>query len=119
MSKYSQAASARSGPARRVERLLDLMMVSYEPEMPFHPYHIDIYLTEWHIGVEIDGPFHNKTADKRRDAELLERYGLPILRLDMAKSYMTQPEIMDAILTALDEHCPSTDDRKAIWQTTR
>lgn len=50
-------------------------------EVPFPPYRVDIYLPEYHAGVEVDGPQHAVRADTRRDKELLEIYLLPIFRV--------------------------------------
>lgn len=42
---------------------------------------IDIYLSELNLGVEVDGPQHNRVKDELRDAEIWEHHGIPILRI--------------------------------------
>jgi len=116
MPKYSKADSSRSGIHRRVEDVLDGMSLSYESEVYFPPYHVDIYMREWHLAIEADGPFHNRRKDEGRDALLLEKFGLIVIRLDMT-SYLTKAEIADPIVRAIEEHYATVDKRRLIWRT--
>lgn len=50
-------------------------------EVEFPPYRVDIYIMSIHAAVEYDGNHTFKSRDKKRDAFLLERYSLPVLRL--------------------------------------
>jgi very-short-patch-repair endonuclease len=50
-------------------------------EIEFPPYRVDIYIMSIHAAVEYDGNHTFKSRDKKRDAFLLERYCLPVLRL--------------------------------------
>lgn len=73
-----------------------------EQEMP--PYWIDVYLTEFHIGLEADGPYHRHSKDSKRDEYLLEQYNLPILRIkeNMLKSAKRYSEVKQLISTFID-----------------
>ena len=51
---------------------------SLEEEFP--PFVVDIYISELHLGLELDGPFHLKKSDKKRDSYLQSEYNLPIWR---------------------------------------
>lgn len=104
--------SQRSGPHRRVEQILDTMGISYISEHPFPPYTVDIYLPEWRLGIEIDGPLHSKAKDKVRDNYLDAWYQVPILRLD-AKRWHKRTNIQSQIVAFIELHAESTDDRKA------
>ena len=104
--------SQRSGPHRRVEKILDEMGVSYLSEYPFPPYIVDIYLPEWRLGVEIDGPLHNKAKDKVRDNYLDAWYQVPILRIS-AKVWQKSKSIEEQITAFIELHAESADDRKA------
>lgn len=117
MKKYSPSVeSARTGIHRRVERLLDSINVSYESEAWFKPRHVDIYITEWHLAIEVDGPFHQATVDQRRDAELLEQYGLPTYRIKLAAESKKNAEILQDIVAFIELHADTAKERLAIWQ---
>lgn len=103
--------SARSGPHRRVERLLDEMDINYSSEERFIPYTLDIYLPEWHLAVEIDGPMHSKTKDATRDRWFLEAHGIPTLRLD-AKIWQNKESIKTKIIMFIEEHADTVEIRK-------
>ena len=49
-------------------------------EEDFPPYVVDIYISDLHLGIELDGPHHFKKRDQRRDAVLFRDYGLVIWR---------------------------------------
>lgn len=75
--------------------------LSYMEEYPVGPYHLDIYLAESNLGVEIDGPRHSLTRkkDQARDEEINETYGIPILRIkvgtpkEQAMALIIPPEV--------------------------
>lgn len=53
-------------------------------EKRFGRYRVDAYLPERHLAFEADGKYwhsQQREHDARRDAELLERFGLPVVRL--------------------------------------
>ena len=49
-------------------------------EEDFPPYVVDIYISDLHLGIELDGPHHFKKRDQKRDEELFRDYGLVIWR---------------------------------------
>lgn len=95
--------SYRSGPHIRVEKILDSMGIAYMSEYPIPPYTIDIFLTEWKLAVEVDGPLHNKKKDAIRDQWLLEYHNVPTLRLNARVWHNTQ-SIKTKILSFIEEH---------------
>lgn len=88
------------------------------PEFP--PYKLDIYFPEWHIAIEVDGPFHSNPRDKSRDAFLREMYGVIILRIK-TKRWITESKIQSAIKAFIEENGgpESVTERKVLWQTRR
>lgn len=47
-------------------------------EVEFPPYRVDIYLPEYHVAIEVDGPQHSEKEMKKRDERLYEDYNLII-----------------------------------------
>lgn len=103
--------SERSGPHRRVEAILDEMDINYSSEERFVPYTLDIYLPEWHLAIEIDGPGHSVKRDGVRDKWFLEAHGIPTLRLD-AKIWQGKNPIKERIIQFIEEHAETVDSRK-------
>ncbi len=60
---------------------LDEFGVGYREEYPVGQYSVDIYLPDTKVGVEIDGPQHNKRRDVIRDARIERHTGLKIVRI--------------------------------------
>ncbi len=58
-------------------------------------WHLDIYMKEMNLGVEVDGPQHNRKKDKIRDAAILEEFGIPIVRIKVGTR---KAEALEAIL---------------------
>lgn len=72
----------RTGPHRQAERYLDKLHISYISEcQDFGNKSLDLYLPEFHVCVEIDGPGHTRKSDRERDVFLEERYFIPTLRI--------------------------------------
>jgi len=48
----------------------------------FHQYYLDLYLPDFHIGIELDGGIHNKTEtrDTSRDIYCMSQGGIIIVR---------------------------------------
>jgi very-short-patch-repair endonuclease len=57
-------------------------------EWHVEPYFLDIFLPELNKAVEYDGWGHGKNRDKKRDKEILEKYGIEILRIKTLKDPM-------------------------------
>lgn len=116
MRYISKADNQRSGPHRRVEDILTKMPISFMSEEQFPPYTVDIYLPEWHLGIEIDGPLHSKSKDAVRDEYLEKYYYLPILRID-AKLWIKEADIVKKITRFIEEMSEDAQDRKRLCQT--
>lgn len=117
MRMVSSDNTSRSGPHRKVERILDSIGLAYESEYPFPPYTVDIYLSEWLIGIEIDGPYHRYQHDVNRDRNLFDRYGLLLLRL-RTKDGLQPDKVENLILEFIDKHVDTVDARRLVrWQT--
>lgn len=109
--KQTSVDTERSKPHQRIEKILDEMGLSYMSEQPFPPYTADIYLPEWHLVIEVDGPYHSKTKDQIRDKWLKARYGLEILHLDV-KNWLTRKKAETKITAFIDEHADTATKRK-------
>ena len=112
----SQDETSRTQPHRRVERILDKMQIGYESEYSFYPYSVDIYIGEFHVGIEVDGPQHSAAKDRIRDDILRERYYLPILRL--ASTGLSVEQIMHRVEDMIITWAPTAEQRKYQWKTT-
>lgn len=104
---------SRSGPHRKVERILDSMGLAYESEYPFPPYTVDIYLSEFLASIEIDGPYHSQRHDVERDKNLFDRYGLILLRLKV-KDGLQPDKIENLILEFINQHTDTVDARRLV-----
>jgi very-short-patch-repair endonuclease len=49
-------------------------------EEDFPPYVVDVYISDLHLGIELDGPHHFKKRDQKRDEELFRDHELIIWR---------------------------------------
>lgn len=103
----------RSKPHQRVESILDEMMVNYLSEYPMPPYCLDIFLPEWRIGLEIDGPMHSKHKDKLRDEVIMNKYGVPILRISALK-WFTKEKIKKEVTLFIETWEPSAQNRSLL-----
>ena len=106
--------TARTGPHRHVEKILDVLGIGYMSEESFPPYVVDIYLPEWHLGIEIDGPFHYKNKDEVRDKFLAQYFGLPILRFNVKAGWVTRTRVQEEVVRFIEEYEPTTKERKAL-----
>lgn len=111
----NQDNKSRSRPHRRVEKILDELNLNYESERYFAPYTVDIYLPEWHLAIEVDGPFHSKEKDIVRDEWLKERYGIIVHRIDVKKPWITSGNTKENIIKFIEEFSPTFYERKVIW----
>lgn len=58
--------------------------ISFSLEKEFPPYFVDIYLGEFHLGIEINSRFHiSKNRDKLREKYLLDTYNLFLIHIDI------------------------------------
>jgi len=113
------AERTRTKPHRIVEALLSSLKISYLSECAdFPPYLLDLYLGEWHICIEIDGPQHRPTRDAIRDAALRTNYGIETLRIPsdtIARNDEAEQKVAFRILRYIEHHADTTEDRKATW----
>jgi very-short-patch-repair endonuclease len=103
----------RTKPHRRVEKCLDEMSISYMSEREFPPYTLDVYLPEWHLAIEIDGPYHNQKHDATRDRWLLEWHGIHTLRLNATK-WKSTAKVKATILAFIEKNCEEVEERKEL-----
>ena len=112
-------SSERSGIHRFVERQLDALGIAYESEFRnFEPYRVDIYISEAYAYIEVDGPSHSRSKDKKRDDWLQERYNLRGLHLDFATSrdIWNAENIRIAVVNFLEIVTPSAQQRRGEYQ---
>ena len=62
-------------------------------------YSLDIYLPEMNLGVEVDGPQHNKKKDRARDEKIMDKWGIPVVRIKVGTR---KEEALEAILEYAD-----------------
>lgn len=105
----------RSRPHRRVEKVLEAMGVNYISEHPVGVYSLDCYLPEWHLCIEIDGPYHMKKHDRKRDEDL-RSVGIETLRIKVANKYWNQEAIRAVVLEFIELHADTTKERKYVRQ---
>ena len=86
--------------AERLEKFINEMGFETIPEYTVGQYSIDIYLPEFNLGVEYDGPMHgmSKKRDQKRDKEILDEHGIAIMRVRQIT-----PDLNDAILEFIQE----------------
>lgn len=107
-------SNERTRPHRRVEKFLEELGLNYVSEFnEFQPYQLDIYLPEWHLAVEVDGPYHRKKHDKVRDQWMRERYGVETLRLSLR--VLTKNKVQDSVVKFIEQHADTTEARKQKW----
>ena len=65
-----------------VVKALERVGLGLQVEVEFPPYRVDIYLPDYHLVVEVDGPVgHSGRENDRRDKALWRAYGLRTLRV--------------------------------------
>ena len=98
------------------KRIVQLVQKGMEQDVdveePIGRFRIDIYLPEYHIGIEVDGPTHSPRKDEERDGELWADYGLPILRLPHNVTLQAANDVIEAFITG---HYATIEARKNLW----
>jgi len=67
-------------------------------------YSIDIYVPDLELGIEIDGPYHLRKRDAKRDAYITENFGIEMWRIsikDINASY--KKEFIGKLLERVQE----------------
>lgn len=111
--KLNRGESQRSSPHRQAEKVLDKMGISYTSEFLVPPFAIDIFIPEYWVGAEIDGPFHKRRRDEGRDEYLLTYYGIPIKRFNVIKG-LVKTKFIAGITEFLEEHANTVTERRAL-----
>lgn len=105
----------RTGYHRKVESWLERAGINFESEYDsFPPYSLDIYLPEWHLAIEVDGPYHLQKADRRRDEFLWDTYGIPTLRMKLKS--IRKNAVLARVKKFIEEYAGSVEERKLVRQ---
>jgi very-short-patch-repair endonuclease len=78
-------------------------------ELDFPPYRVDLYLPDYHMAVEIDGPLHNIRQDEKRDNDLFNEYKLLVFRI--SSRYLRPFYWLDALRDILLQAQETRDER--------
>ena len=54
-------------------------------EQPFGAYSVDIFIPDLDLGIEVDGPYHLKKRDLKRDEYLKQIHGVDIWRIPIKR----------------------------------
>lgn len=76
-----------TGPETRMRSVLEHLALHFEAQYPFLRYHLDFYLPEYKLAIEVDGTYWHKKhpeRDAKRDATLLE-HGIRTVRFPEAE----------------------------------
>ena len=65
----------------KLEKILKSMGFQTVLEYPVDQYKLDVFLPNYNIGFEYDGPFHWKKRDQKRDAQIKEKHDIMIMRV--------------------------------------
>lgn len=109
----------RENPARvsdvqlKAVKQLEDKGIGTELEAFFPPFSVDIYISEWHVGVEVDGPYHKirKKRDKERDKILFEEYGLITYRVNVRDVDRKKSKWVDSFLAVAETHIDTVEAR--------
>ena len=111
--KDSQRTAFTNGQLALRDILEELGFIT-ELEIEFSPYTLDIFCRNNWIACEFDGPTHWKKKDKKRDDYMLNKYGIPTLRI---KSLAPKEKVKQEIIDFMWEWNDSMKERKAkMWE---
>lgn len=103
-----------SKPHREFISILLQNYYSVSSEFKIEPYTLDIYLSEFHVGVEVDGPAHSKPRDIKRDAFIWDNYAIPIFRVKVKDIH--DPEVLVELAEFCEEYSFSLAERLRIYR---
>lgn len=110
-----QHDGTRSRAHRFVEQLLTEMRISYMSECEeFAPFRLDLYLPEWHMAIEIDGPSHTQSRDQFRDQRMFERYSVKTYRMRSDK-LVKRADIEAFIKRSIEDASLDSDERRKAY----
>jgi len=100
-------------PHVKIIRMVRELKLSYKVEEPFGKYWIDVYLPEFHIGIEADGPYHFRKRDEKRDKFLFDEYALPVLRIGHKEmgNIKSDREVKHRIIEFIEQWVMDLDER--------
>ena len=80
---------------RKVVEWISALGLLYVEEFPVGKWTLDIYLSEMNLGVEVDGPQHNRKKDEIRDDKIWFEFGIHIVRIKVGTR---KADALEAIL---------------------
>lgn len=115
---YSPRA-AETGPHRQLAGILSDMGLSPWNEFPVGKYFLDIFIEEYWVAFEYDGPTHSGLAarrrDEARDAEIMRVAGIPVLRVNDAL-LSSRDELEASVTRFIDSHVDTLEERRELGQ---
>ena len=94
----------------KVVKILEKLGIELDTEVDFPPNCVDIYLPDYHVGVEVDGPNHSKIKDEERDYTLLNIYQLPIFHIPV--EWIANPSYwVGDLIKVIESYKYSKDER--------
>lgn len=103
-----------SKPHRDLVTILQENYYTVLSEFEVYPNKLDIYLPDYHVGIEVDGPQHGVKREQRRDEFILKTYGIPILRVKV--SVVKDSETLLKIAEFCEEQQYSLRERLRIFK---
>ena len=89
---------------RLIDRWIKEIGIGTQLEYEVGRYFIDIYVPDLILGIEVDGPWHLRKRDKKRDEYILEVHGIETWRIPIKGINMAyKQEFMDRILDRVKE----------------
>tara|TARA_Y100000034_G_scaffold135330_1_gene206824 strand:+ start:1361 stop:1693 length:333 start_codon:yes stop_codon:yes gene_type:complete len=89
---------------RLVNSWIEEMGLGTQVEYGVGQYFIDIYVPDLLLGIELDGPWHLRKRDKKRDKYILEVHGIEIWRIQIKGMTMKyKQELTNKILAKAKE----------------
>lgn len=98
-------------------KLLESKGLELMEEVDFPPFKVDVYLPDYHVAIECDGPQHTKKKDIKRDRELGDKYQLLVFHVTtsmLAKTEATWAAIQNFLSIAIfskDERWNEVENR--------
>ena len=79
---FSEPRKRDSKEQLLVSKWLNEIGLEHSLEEEFPPYWADIYIHDIKLAIELDGAFHLKKRDAKRDSHFLEEYGVTTWRIE-------------------------------------
>ena len=89
---------------RLINRWIKEIGIGTQLEYEVGKYSIDIYVPDLLLGIELDGPWHLRKRDKKRDEYILEDHGIEVWRIPIKDINMSfKQKFIDDILNRVKE----------------